>query len=44
MVKTGIPAISEDGKSVMNSELYREAMQEAADLKSAWLTVRISIW
>ena len=33
MAETGIPAISEDGKSVMNSQLYREAMQEAADLK-----------
>lgn len=32
MVKAGIPAISEDGKSVMNSQLYREAMQEAARL------------
>lgn len=26
MVEAGIPAISEDGKSVMNSQLYREAM------------------
>lgn len=33
MAETGILAISEDGKSVMNSQLYREAMQEAADLK-----------
>ncbi len=30
MVKAGIPAISEDGKSVMNSQLYREAMEIAA--------------
>jgi dihydroorotase len=30
MVKAGIPAISEDGKSVMNAELYREAMEQAA--------------
>lgn len=30
MVKSGIPAISEDGKSVMNSQLYREAMEIAA--------------
>lgn len=30
MAKVGIPAISEDGKSVMNSELYREGMAEAA--------------
>ena len=29
MVKSGIPAISEDGKSVMNSNLYREAMKIA---------------
>ena len=33
MAKAGIPAISEDGKSVMNSQLYREAMQKAAELK-----------
>lgn len=26
MVEAGIPAISEDGKTVMNSQLYREAM------------------
>ena len=31
MVKAGIPAISEDGKSVMNSEAYREAMLQAAE-------------
>lgn len=30
MVAAGIPAISEDGKSVMNSQLYREAMAKAA--------------
>lgn len=30
MVKAGIPAISEDGKSVMNAELYREGMEKAA--------------
>ena len=30
MVKAGIPAISEDGKSVMNAQLYREAMELAA--------------
>lgn len=30
MVQAGIPAISEDGKSVMNSALYREAMEIAA--------------
>lgn len=29
MVEAGIPAISEDGKSVMNSQLYREAMMLA---------------
>lgn len=32
MVKAGSPAISEDGKSVMNAELYREGMVEAARL------------
>lgn len=31
MVKAGIPAISEDGKSVMNAELYREGMAKAAE-------------
>ena len=30
MVQAGIPAISEDGKSVMNAQLYREAMKKAA--------------
>jgi dihydroorotase len=30
MIKEGIPAISEDGKSVMDSGLYREAMKLAA--------------
>lgn len=32
MVKVGCPAISEDGKSVMNSNVYREAMKLAAKL------------
>ena len=32
MYEVGIPAISEDGRSVMNSELYREAMEIAAEL------------
>lgn len=32
MVKAGAKAISEDGKSVMNAQLYREAMKEAARL------------
>lgn len=32
MVAHGIPAISEDGKSVMNARLYREAMKLAAEL------------
>lgn len=32
MVAAGIPAISEDGKSVMNSGLYRRAMELAAEL------------
>lgn len=30
MVEAGIPAISEDGKSVMDAQLYREAMELAA--------------
>ena len=30
MVEAGIPAISEDGKSVMNAEVYREGMLKAA--------------
>ena len=33
MVKAGIPAISEDGKSVMNALLYKEAMEIAAEKK-----------
>ena len=32
MVKAGIPALSEDGKSVMNSSLCKEAMEIARDL------------
>ena len=32
MVKAGCPAISEDGKSVMNSQVYREGMKEVARL------------
>lgn len=32
MAKEGICAISEDGKSVMNAELYRQAMKRAAKL------------
>lgn len=32
MIKSGCPAISEDGKSVMNANLYREAMKIAAEL------------
>lgn len=31
MVDAGIPAISEDGKSVMNAQLYREGMTKAAE-------------
>ncbi len=31
MVKAGIPAISEDGKSVMNTAVYREAMKIAKE-------------
>ena len=30
MIQAGIPAISEDGKSVMNVQLYKEAMEIAA--------------
>ena len=30
MIQAGIPAISEDGKSVMNVKLYKEAMEIAA--------------
>ena len=30
MVQAGAPAISEDGKSVMNAQIYKEAMQIAA--------------
>ena len=33
MVKAGAPAITEDGKSVMDSGLYRDAMKEAARLR-----------
>ena len=32
MVQAGAPAISEDGKSVMNAQIYKEAMQIAARL------------
>lgn len=32
MAAAGIPAISEDGKSVMNTRVYRDGMQEAARL------------
>lgn len=32
MVKAGIPAVSEDGKSVMDAKLCREGMREAARL------------
>jgi dihydroorotase len=32
MVKAGCPAISEDGKSVMDAALYRQGMEEAARL------------
>ena len=37
MAKAGIKAISEDGKSVMNAELYREGMEQAAKLGLAVL-------
>ena len=36
-MKAGIPAISEDGKSVMNAQLYREAMELAAKYNIAVL-------
>ena len=32
MVEAGCPALSEDGKSVMNANLYRDAMKIAAEL------------
>lgn len=32
MVEAGIPAISEDGRSVMNAEIYRNAMIKAKEL------------
>ena len=32
MVQAGCPALSEDGKSVMNAQLYKEAMKKATDL------------
>lgn len=32
MVKSGSPAISEDGKSVMDSYIYKEGMKKAAEL------------
>ena len=31
MIEAGIPAVSEDGKSVMNSRLYRDAMKIAVE-------------
>lgn len=37
MVRAGSLAISEDGKSVMNAELYKEAMERAAELGIAVL-------
>ncbi len=33
MVQAGSPAISEDGKSVIRTDLYREAMKIAAECK-----------
>lgn len=32
MYEAGIPAVSEDGKTVMNAQLYRDAMKIAAEL------------
>lgn len=44
MVKAGIPAISEDGKSVMNAQLYREAMEKLQNWALWYLhIVRIKI-
>lgn len=37
MVKAGIPAISEDGRSVMNAKLCRDALCEAAKLNIPFL-------
>lgn len=31
MIQAGIPALSEDGKSVMNSKIYKDAMEIAAE-------------
>lgn len=33
MVQAGIPALSEDGKSVMNSKIYKDAMELASEYK-----------
>jgi len=44
MVEAGIPAISEDGKSVMNAEVYREGMLEQNIIFLYWHTVRTLIW
>ena len=42
MVKAGIPAVSEDGKSVMNTALCKEAMKIAAEFRSL-ITAKILI-
>lgn len=45
MVKAGAKAISEDGKSVMNAEIYREAMKEAKKREFRCLPiVKIKTW
>ena len=44
MAAAGSRTISEDGKSVMNAQLYREGMQAAAEDLSFLRTAKISIW
>ena len=43
MVEAGSPAISEDGKSVMNSLLARDAMQETVTFRYCHIA-KIRIW
>ena len=45
MIQAGIPAISEDGKSVMNVKLYKEAMEIAANITFLYLhTAKTRTW
>ena len=45
MVREGSPAISEDGKSVMDAGLYRKAMKSRpAWIFRCWLTARTKTW